>query len=301
VDLNEVVWESVRMLRRLLGEAHTVELKRPSTPLVLNADAGMIEQVLMNLALNARDAMPNGGKITISLAPADKNAVPTHAIGPGPRGYVALSVADAGTGIAPDDLQRVFEPFFTTKEVGKGTGLGLSVVDGIVRQHGGWVWVDSTVGKGSVFTIYLPQGPELAPEAPVPGADAPVRGTERILLVEDDGALRSLTARVLRGLGYAVTEASSGPAALALWKNREAPFKLLLTDMVMPGGLTGAELGRKLCREDLGLRVLVTSGYHREMPSTAKEGFAFLPKPFSSVQLARAVRDELDRVAAAAK
>ncbi|MFI5346583.1 MAG: PAS domain S-box protein [Elusimicrobiota bacterium] len=299
VDLGAVAWESVRMLRRLLGEAYPLEIARPSSPLTLRADAGMLEQVMMNLAINARDSMPRGGTITLSVARADENTAVPNGAGPAPDGFLRLTVEDRGSGIAAGDLQRIFEPFYTTKDPSKGTGLGLSVVDGIVRQHKGWIWVDSVVGKGSVFNVYLPASPEPAEAPSAPPPDVPLKGTEKILLVEDETPLRALTARVLGGLGYDVTQADSGPAALAAWNAQPGRFQMLLTDMVMPGGMTGVELARCLVREQPGLRVLLTSGYHRELEQTAGEpqkGLAFLPKPYMPLDLSRAVRAELDRV-----
>lgn len=298
VELGKVVEDSMHMLKRLLGEAYSIEVAQHPGPLRLIADPSMLELVLMNLALNARDAMPRGGRIAVALSSAPGNAAPPLGIEPAPHGFVKFSVTDHGCGIPPGDLQRLFEPFFTTKAVGKGTGLGLSVVDGIVRQHKGWVEIDSTVGKGSVFTVYLPRVTDAAEEASAPAAGTPVGGKERILLVEDDASLRAMAARVLRGLGYAVAEAVSGPDALAAWEKDLGSIRLLVTDMVMPGGLSGIELARTLRGGDPKLRVIVTSGYHRELPMSATEtgdGFPFLAKPFMPADLARAVRAELDR------
>ena len=295
VELGEVVRDSGRMLGRLLGENYELEFSMPAEPLPLSADPAMLEQVLMNLVLNARDAMPSGGRIRVEISEAARTLALPPGVEPAPQGWALLSVTDSGCGIPPADRQRIFEPFFTTKEIGKGTGLGLSVVDGIVRQHRGWVAVDDAAGGGAVFNVYLPRGSEPAAAAPAPDASAPARGTERILYVEDDEALRALTARVLRGYGYDVTEAESGPAGLARWSERTRPFALLLTDMVMPGGMTGAELGRRLRADAPGLRVLVTSGYHRELPPAGGDEFAFLGKPFAYAALARALRAALDR------
>jgi len=298
VKLGKVVGDSIPMLERLLGEAYSLTVDGASGPVFAHADPGLIEQLLMNLVINARDAMPHGGKIAVALSQAPQNTAPPPEISPAPHGFVRLSVADHGKGIPPGDLPRVFEPFFTTKAPGKGTGLGLSVVDGIVRQHKGWIEVASTVDKGSVFTVHLPRVMEAAEEAPAPPAPTPAGGTERILLVEDDAALRALAARVLRRLGYAVTEAASGPDALAAWEKGPAPFRLLVTDMVMPGGLSGVELARTLRGDDPKLRVVVMSGYNRELPQDAAEtddGFPFLAKPFKPADLARVVRAELDR------
>lgn len=299
VDLAALVNDSARMLRRLIGENHRIVVGKTDEPLIAKVDAGMIEQVLMNLALNARDAMPEGGAIKISIEKDSASVVPPQGIIPGPEGFARLTVADRGHGIAPGDLLRVFEPFFTTKEVGKGTGLGLSVVDGIVRQHRGWVEVDSEVGRGTRFMVHLPMNSAPSTE---PADEAPTtsdRGNERLLLVEDDASLRAMVARSLRGLGYAVTEAESGPAALAAWDEHGGAFDLLLTDMVMPEGMTGSDLARALRSKAPRLRVIVMSGYSRELAQGAArtpDGHPFVGKPFKPAALARAVRAELDRV-----
>ncbi len=301
VDVGQVAAESARMLARLIGENHTLELERPSRPLFAQADTGMIEQVLMNLALNARDAMPRGGKIVIAAEPSPDGAALPQGIAPSPLGFVRLSVRDEGSGIPAADLERIFEPFFTTKPVGKGTGLGLSVVDGIVRQHKGWVDVETAAGKGSTFSVHLPRLAETEPDAEAAeprGRIAAAAGKERILIVEDEAPLRALAARGLGALGYAATEAASGPDALAAWKKAGGTFDLLVTDMVMPGGMNGVELARKLRLDKPGLRVVVMSGHHREFPldaSDSADGFSFLPKPFKPADLARAVRAELER------
>ncbi len=300
-DLAALVWGSVRMIQRLVGDNYAVEFVRPDKPLHAEVDAGMIEQVLLNLAVNARDAMPAGGRIAVAVTAAP-GARPPLGVGPAPApaGYARLSVADSGSGIAAEHLPHIFEPFFTTKEVGKGTGLGLSVVDGIVRQHGGWIEVDSAAGRGTVFDAYLPLSAGAAAPAPEPPR-TPARtaakgpGACTVLLVEDDPAVRAVAARALESHGCAVTQAVSAEAALEAWRARTGPFRLLITDMVMPGRLTGVDLARRLRAEDASLRVLVVSGYHPDIPLGAREvgdGFPFLAKPFTPTQLLEAAAAE---------
>ncbi len=297
-DLGAIVWDSTRLLQRLIGESSSVRIERPAEPLSVRVDPGMIEQALMNLAVNARDAMPGGGPITISVSEAPIGLAPPPDVLAAPEGFALLSVSDRGCGIPAGDLQRIFEPFFTTKGPGKGTGLGLAVVDGIVRQHHGWIEVDSEVGKGTLVSLYLPRETQKIVGAPAPASAAAPRGTESLLLVEDEPPLRALAARVLRDAGYTVTEAASGPDALRALEKLPSPVRLVVTDMVMPGNMTGIELSRILRKNSPDLRVIVMSGYHPELPldsSTIGDGFRFLSKPFKPSELAQAVRAELDR------
>ena len=306
LDLNDVIGRLVTMLRRVIGEDVHLRYDYSPLPAFVEADAGMIEQALMNLAINARDAMPQGGTLVITTAITTTSEV-HRAFHPEarPGHFVCLSIADTGSGIAAEHLPHIFEPFFTTKEVGKGTGLGLATAYGIVNQHHGWIEVDSQVGRGTTFRIFLPC--EVNPQPPVPArptVDNPPRtevrgGRETVLVVEDEPTLRALVCAVLRKHGYLVLEAGSGPAALPVWALHHRKIDLLLTDMVMPEGMTGRELAEKLKREKPGLKVLYTSGYSadmlgREMPLV--HGLNFLQKPFPPSLLALTVRQCLDTV-----
>ena len=241
-----------KMLGRILGEDIALQFNySPNLPLV-HADAGMTEQVLLNLAVNSRDAMPSGGQLTIrilvlALKADDLKKHPEGRVGD----FACLSVEDTGCGIEPKDMARIFEPFFTTKEVGKGTGLGLATVYGIVKQHQGWVEVESQVGRGTTFHVFLPCLREVTataePETMVPEA---VRGgTETILVVEDEEAVRELVCHVLKGCGYTVLEAASGVEAMKVWQAHKDEIDLLLTDIVMPDGMTGRDLAEKVQTE----------------------------------------------------
>jgi signal transduction histidine kinase/CheY-like chemotaxis protein len=299
VNLNETIGAVTRMLQRIIGEDIVLHADfAPGLPLV-HADPGMLEQVLLNLAVNSRDAMPAGGNLTLStrngVAAAHEAQCATEGLS-GP--FVCLSVRDTGTGIPPEVLPRIYEPFFTTKEAGKGTGLGLATVYGIVRQHGGWLTVDSEVGRGTTFHLYFPAMPTrnevaVAPE-PLPGLE---RGTETILVVEDEPAVQRLTAAVLTRCGYTVHTASSGVAALAEWKARGASIDLVLTDMVMPEGMTGPALAARLREDRPHLKVVFTSGYSADIVGgeiTRDPRVYFLQKPFQPDRLAHIVRQCLD-------
>jgi PAS domain S-box-containing protein len=298
LDLNAVVGDLAQMLRRLLGEdVDLVTVQRQGLGAVL-ADPGQLEQVIVNLAVNARDAMPGGGKLTIEAANVDLDdgvSAGHAAIKPGR--YVMLAVTDTGIGMAPEVLARLFEPFFTTKGVGKGTGLGLATVYGIVKQSDGYVLVDSLPGRGSTFRVYLPRIEGSPDAAPAPQADTrPVRGSETILLVEDEPAVRQVTRVALGQFGYAVLDAAGPLEALQLARLHRGEIHLLLTDVIMPD-MTGRELADRLLAERAGVRVLYVSGYpgdaiaHR---GALAPGTAFLPKPFAVKELARKVREVLD-------
>lgn len=299
LDLNEVVGGVTKMLTRILGEDVHLQVHYGSRSPFIQGDAGMIEQVLMNLAVNARDAMPRGGHLTIRTEdePVDAEyvALNPHAI---LGNYVCLSVNDTGCGIPPEILPRIFEPFFTTKGVGKGTGLGLATVYGIVHQHKGWVSVYSEVGQGTVFRIYLPAS-EAGETARPTHKEQDVRGgDETILLVEDEAPVRALVRNVLERYGYKVIEADSGRVALETWdRHREAA--LVLTDMVMPGGMTGRELGQQLHSYNPSLPVIYTSGYSADVVGkdfALVEGENFLQKPYAPRKLLLAIREALDQV-----
>jgi PAS domain S-box-containing protein len=299
LDLNEVVNGMGKMLQRLLGEDISLHVHySPNLPGVL-ADAGMLEQVLLNLAVNARDAMPKGGQLIINTNVA---RIADGDLGQNPDAYpgefVCLSVSDTGTGIAPEHVSHIFEPFFTTKDVGKGTGLGLATVYGIIKQHRGWVTVASEVGKGTVFQVFLPANAGRPADAAAPAADTPVRGgRETILIVEDETAVCELVRDVLEKLGYHVLTAPTGPAALKLWPQHRGHIDLLLTDMVMPHGMTGRELGKQLQLEKPSLKVIYTSGYSAEALGAEFQldsSLVFLQKPYQTRKLAELIRAELD-------
>jgi CheY-like chemotaxis protein len=260
----------------------------------------MMEQVVMNLSVNARDAMPKGGSLTITTGVVDVDQAAAAANSEArPGKFVCLTVSDTGLGIDGATLKRVFEPFFTTKEVGQGTGLGLAIVYGIVKQHHGWTEIESAVGEGTTFRIFLPLAAETE-HLERPAADSPaVRGgTETILLVEDDPALRQVAGRALLRNGYRVLEASNGVEALQLWQRHGPQIDLLFTDMIMPEGVTGLELADRLRSEKDALRVLITSGYSMgsspEAPP-ADDSFSYLAKPYEPTVLAAAVRGCLDQ------
>ena len=298
VDLNQVVTNLVKMLQRIIGEDVRPRLLLHPGPLKVRADAGMLDQVLLNLAVNARDAMPGGGLLTFKTVAewVDEARARVHPdVRPGL--FVCLSVSDAGCGITPEVQERMFEPFFTTKGPGRGTGLGLSTVFGIVKQHEGWIQVESALGMGTTFKIFLPAcGADSLTEAPV--AEPPPRGgTETILVVEDDQEVRVAFTTLLRRYGYEVLAAANGGEALKLWQQRKHEVALLLTDMVMPGGLSGQGLAELLRAENPGLRVIFASGYSEDLAGRELKlfpGQSFLHKPMSPGDLLRAVRNSLE-------
>ncbi len=299
LDLNESINNVAKLLRRTLRENIQVQFKFAMEKLFVHADAGMMDQILMNLAVNARDAMPGGGKLVIETSAAEFNtltAAQSAKIRPG--SFVCLSLSDTGCGIPPENFPKIFEPFFTTKEVGKGTGLGLATVFGIVQQHHGWVDVYSEVGLGTTFRIYLPRTAETARPGPEPSLPADLRGgNETILLVEDDPHLRSSFRKTLAQLGYHVLETVNATEALEIWKQQRDGIRLLLTDMVMPGGMTGKELGEQLLNENAGLKVIYVSGYSADVAGKdfpLQEGVNFLTKPFQAQNLAQTIRKRLD-------
>jgi PAS domain S-box-containing protein len=298
LDPNEILHNAIKMLERVVGEHVKIEFQPHNSLPTIHADCSMVEQIAMNLAVNARDAMPNGGRlsITTSLETLDRGSTPMD---PEPREgqHVCLTFADTGCGMDTEILNRIFEPFFTTKPVGKGTGLGLSTVFGIVRQHHGWVEVESKPNKGTVFRIYFPST-QHPPDRLDAITDAPLRnGRETVLVAEDEEALRQVVVQVLKFHGYTVLEAASGRDALEIWEQAGRPVDLLLTDLVMPGGIMGSELAERLSRQCPGLKVIYTSGYSPGMAgkdASLLEGRNFLPKPYSIGELARFVRACLD-------
>ena len=302
LDMNRVMQDTVRLLQRLVGEPITLELeKAPSLP-TIRADAGMMEQIIMNLAVNARDAMPEGGTfrlatgaVQVDAAWAQRNAEARPGL------FVRLSVTDTGCGMDAAVLQRIFEPFFTTKEVGRGTGLGLATVYGIVKQHEGWIEVVSQPGRGTTFHVFLPACAEAAePAAEQPGRPAAALaampgGAETLLVVEDEPPLRQLVERVLKRAGYRTLCAGSGVEALQVWERHSASIDLLLTDMVLPQGITGRDLARRLQAAKPGLKVLYSTGYTSEQAGEGlQEGVNFIQKPYSPAKLIETVRRSLD-------
>ncbi|MBC7367609.1 MAG: PAS domain S-box protein [Undibacterium sp.] len=295
LEFNASITSVVKLLRRLLGEHIAVEVRLAPETLWINADGGMLDQVVMNLCVNARDAMPEGGTLVIETDLAQLGA-PLARAEARPGRFARLRVSDTGSGMTPEVLAHLFEPFFTTKEVGKGTGLGLATVHGIIHQHEGWLEVESAPGRGSTFTVYLPLAPAVE-KAPVAEPRAELRGgTETILLVEDEEAVRLVASSLLRRLGYRVLEASHGPEALGIWETRGAEIDLLITDMVMPQGLTGMALAQKLQREKPTLGVILMSGYNEEIlrgHGGRTTGLTLVAKPFEFPAFAAVVREKL--------
>ncbi len=298
LNLNELVGGMEGMLRRLIGEE--IELVMVSAPdlAAVKADPHQVEQMIMNLAVNARDAMPKGGRLTIETANVElDDAFVLQHIGAQPGVYAMLAVSDTGLGMDEEVQKHLLEPFFTTKEKGKGTGLGLSTVYGIVKQSGGYISAYSEPGRGSCFKIYLPRIVEPAPEKPVKAVPAKtVGGTETILLVEDEAAVRGLAAKILRAKGYTVLEAGDGKEAQAVLKEHTGALDLLLTDVVMPS-MGGPELAKWLRRARRGMKVLFMTGYtdlSAFQEGSLPPGTALLSKPFSPQALVEKVREILD-------
>ena len=297
LDLNETVSQMTKMLQRILGEDIALRSEySPALPLI-NADVGMIEQIILNLAVNARDAMPNGGQLTIR-SQVEKFQPTANAENKPAEARVCLSVTDTGCGIAPEILARIFEPFFTTKEVGKGTGLGLATVYGIVQQHRGDIVVQSEPGKGTTFKVYFPiAAPPTEVKTDLQKRPVLPWGYETILLVEDEFPLRTFVSDLLQRCGYTVLEAESGPAALRIWKEARDQIQLVLTDIIMPENLNGIELGLKLLADKPALKVIYTSGYTGNLESrhaTLTEGVNFIRKPFKPEAIAEIIRKNLD-------
>jgi PAS domain S-box-containing protein len=299
LDLNVVIAEMDKMLQRLIGEDINL-VTIPGKDLGwVKADPGQMEQVIVNLAVNARDAMPQGGKLTIETANVEldeRYARQRAEVTSGP--YVMLAVSDTGVGITEETLSHIFEPFFTTKEQGKGTGLGLATAYGIVKQSGGHLWVYSEVGRGTMFKVYLPRLGETG-VAVEPGSSRPglPQGSETILLVEDEAGVRELILDVLTDRGYIVLEARDGNEALRLCEQHSSPIHLLLTDVVMPGGMNGRELAERLTSLHPELKVLYMSGYTDEAiihHGVLDRGTIFLQKPFTPNALERKAREVLD-------
>jgi len=298
IDVNIIVSDIERMLRRLIGEH--IELKTRKSPDLwkVRADPGQIEQAILNMVLNARDAMPSGGTLAIetSNAEVDENFARSH-IPTRPGSYVMVAVLDTGVGITDDVKARLFEPFFTTKERGKGTGLGLSTTYGIVKQSGGYLWCDSKVGRGTTFQLFLPRVEEAATALVERKTFPPIRqGDETVLLVEDEPEVRSLVQRILKTQGYTVVTAANPDEALAVAREFKGPIQLMVTDVVMPG-MSGVQLAERLVPTRPDMKVLFVSGYTNDAighHGVLDPGTAFLQKPFTPNALARKVRDVLE-------
>ncbi len=288
LDLNSIVADVEKMLRRLIGEDLELEIVPASALGRVKADRGQIEQVILNLAVNARDAMPHGGKLKVETMNADLNqsdarrlryVIPGH--------YVMLQVSDTGTGMSAEVQSHIFEPFFTTKEQGKGTGLGLATVYGVVKQSGGYIWLESELGKGSRFQVYLPRVEGMEPEAARSQPSFETHGPATILVVEDETSLRKLTCNTLKQSGYKVLEAKDGPEAIEIASQYQGEIHLLFTDVVMPG-MSGHQLAEKLSSGGPKMKVLYTSGYTDGAVAThgvLESGVVILRKPFSRAQL----------------
>ncbi|HXO86695.1 MAG TPA: ATP-binding protein, partial [Gemmatimonadales bacterium] len=298
LDLNDIVRDVERLLRRLIGEDVALRTVLASNLAAVRADPSQLEQVLINLAVNARDAMPGGGTITIETAKVilDETYVADQPLVTA-GDYVMVAISDTGTGMDAETQTRVFEPFFTTKERGKGTGLGLATVYGIVKQSGGYIWVYSEVGIGTTFKVYLPRvaGPA-EPLGAVPAPSGSLQGSETILVVEDQEEVRTLIRKILEARGYRVLAAADGASALQLAALHPAPIHLLVSDVIMPG-MSGREVSLLLTTTRTAMRTLYLSGYTDEsiVPhGVLEEGVEFLQKPFTADGLARKVRQVLD-------
>jgi two-component system cell cycle sensor histidine kinase/response regulator CckA len=289
VDLNDLVTSLAKMVQRVLGEDINLQLQLSARPLAVHADPGLIDQVLMNLVLNARDAMPAGGLLRIDTFSRTST-----------EGELAIiRVVDTGTGIPEDRLSRIFDPFYTTKDAGKGSGLGLATAFGIMAQHGGRITVSSRVGTGTTFEVILPATAHKIAPAPVkvPERTAPRGGTETILLVEDEPAVRLLTRTVLERAGYRVIEAANGVDGLRAFQNSGGRIDLALTDVVMPDGMSGRDLAYRLLKMRPELRVIFTSGYSSDFAGaelSLKDGQSFLQKPAAPKEILEALRRALD-------
>jgi len=299
LDLNEVVSRTVKLLERTLGEHIAVKTVLASDLWTAFADSSQFEDTILNLAVNARDAMPGGGQLVIETANAvldEQYAAQNVEVTPGE--YVSVSITDSGSGMSPDVVERAFEPFFTTKEVGRGTGLGLSMVYGFVKQSRGHVKIYSEIGHGTRIMVYLPRAAAAERAAEEPGASprAALSGHETILVVEDSDAVRRVAVNILRGLGYQVEEAEDGPSALKVLE-RPGHIDLLFTDLIMPNGIDGQELLRRARALRPGLKALFTSGYSEQFirgRGPTEAGVALLSKPYRTKQLAEAVRNALE-------
>ncbi len=297
LNLNECIGNIVKILDHVLGERIQLVFEPArDVPSVLG-DSGMLDQVVMNLAINARDAMTKGGRLVLTTSLVEVDGAHVRRQPEARTGkYACLSVSDTGCGIDADVLSHIFEPFFTTKEIGKGTGLGLATVYGIVKQHHGWIEVNSRVGQGTTFLIFLPCTELVTPRGEADSRDVrPVSGAT-ILLVDDEASLRELARMLLHSHGYQVLEASSALEALKIWAKKKDRIDLLLTDLIMPDGMTGLELGQRLASEKPSLKIVYTSGYSSDVigKKGIRQQIRFLQKPYPAQTLTRTVREALD-------
>jgi PAS domain S-box-containing protein len=296
LDVNAVIQQTSRLLRRVIGEDIALEVQAAANLPPIFADNGMIEQVLLNLVVNSRDAMPRGGRLTITTGLVDRDEAYRRRVPQALGGrYVCIAVADTGSGISAEIMPRIYDPFFTTKEVGKGTGLGLATVYGIVQQHQGWIELDSSVGVGTEFRVHFPCIAETT-ALPVPAAadDLRVPRAETILVVEDEALVRLTSCTILQRRGYNVLEAASPRAALELWAINRDRIDLVFTDVVMPGGMTGRDLVEILRRDRPELKALFTSGYSSDLLGrdfVRTSANYFLQKPFGAAELRRVVSE----------
>ena len=298
--LNDIVANLTKMLNRIIGEDIRLECRYAGGLPQVQADAGMLEQVLINLVVNARDAMPHGGEVQIGTEKITLDAVsPTNPEGRAGE-FICLTVADTGTGIAAEHLPRIFEPFFTTKEMGKGTGLGLATVYGIIKQHEGWIEVTTRPGAGTTFKCFLPALPvQAVQKQPLRGPTRIPKGSEKILLVEDEDSVRAVIKESLETHGYTIFEANCAREALSLWKDFKGGIDLLLTDIVMPDGINGRDLAEHIRASTPDLSVIFMSGYSPEIAGKdtcffRRSKTAFLQKPFPATTLLEAVRHCVD-------
>jgi CheY-like chemotaxis protein len=277
----------LRILGRVLGERIEIRFTKAEDAVPFEGDSGMIEQVVVNLCVNARDAMPAGGQLDITTSVVTLGDASEH-----PGTWARLEVHDTGMGMSPEVQARMFEPFFTTKEVGQGTGLGLATTHGIVTQHGGWISVDSAVGEGTSIRVHLP-ALDGAPASSSAGVTADVvRGNAVVLVVEDEPLVRQTVSSSLRRLGHRVLEAANGQEALRTWDAEGGEIDLVLTDMVMPGGISGTQLVERMRESRPSLLAIVMSGYSLQLSSDAlPAGISFLSKPFSLAALSGAIDD----------
>jgi two-component system cell cycle sensor histidine kinase/response regulator CckA len=298
-DANVLIRSVTKLLRHMIDERVTLSLELSDQPQWIEGDAGMIDQLVTNLCINARDAMPQGGRLTITTCTVVIDDETVRRRTPARTGrYICLRVSDTGGGIDPTILDRIFEPFFSTKPQGKGTGLGLATVHGIATKHGGFVEVESQLGRGSTFSVYLPNA--LVGDAAVhPRVASGIRGgSEAILVVEDEAPVRRMAVRCLRNLGYRVSEAANGIEALQVWEKEGGRFDLLFTDMVMPEGLSGLDLCSRLRDNKAGIKTIIASGYSAEIvndDNVAEHDVRFLSKPYDIATLAATVRECLEK------
>jgi len=301
VNVSQRIRDFIPLMRRTLGEDIDITANYISSSSIGLVDPYQLETALLNLALNSRDAMPGGGRIAIEVRSEAITLTKTAIFGDiVPGNYVVVSVSDTGSGIPAEDLKKVIEPFFTTKPVGAGSGLGLSSVYGFAKQSGGHLTIDSAIGVGTTVRLYLPSTKEsesvAGASAQASAADAPPKGKERILMLEDDDLVRATVLKMLEGLGYSTICASSGSAALDILKSNK-PIDLLFTDIVLPGGLTGVQVAQEARALLPGLKVLFTSGYNKEaveQDGRLLSSVRWLEKPFKRLELARMLREALD-------